>query len=100
MRGLWPCPACSLWKPPSTHSLVNQRAGPVLIFSGPVGPISGVATACLKMLSSPPPLPALLQEDHGAAHLTDNQTCTFWESNGDSGQHWVRLNMKKGAIVK
>ncbi|KFO89031.1 E3 ubiquitin-protein ligase HECTD3, partial [Buceros rhinoceros silvestris] len=39
-------------------------------------------------------------EDYGAAHLTDNQTCTFWESNGDPGQHWVRLNMKKGAIVK
>ncbi|XP_028939898.1 E3 ubiquitin-protein ligase HECTD3, partial [Antrostomus carolinensis] len=39
-------------------------------------------------------------EDCGASHLTDNQTYTFWESNGSPGQHWVRLNMKKGTIVK
>uniref|UniRef100_A0A8C3XZV0 HECT domain E3 ubiquitin protein ligase 3 n=1 Tax=Catharus ustulatus TaxID=91951 RepID=A0A8C3XZV0_CATUS len=39
-------------------------------------------------------------EDCVAAHLTDNLTYTFWESNGPPGQHWVRLNMKKGAIVK
>ncbi|XP_054689604.1 E3 ubiquitin-protein ligase HECTD3-like [Grus americana] len=39
-------------------------------------------------------------EDHGVAHLTDNQTYTSWESNGPPGQHWVRLNMKKGTIVK
>uniref|UniRef100_A0A8C3TY63 HECT domain E3 ubiquitin protein ligase 3 n=1 Tax=Catharus ustulatus TaxID=91951 RepID=A0A8C3TY63_CATUS len=38
-------------------------------------------------------------EDCVAAHLTDNLTYTFWESNGPPGQHWVRLNMKKGAIV-
>ncbi|NXP43476.1 HECD3 ligase, partial [Heliornis fulica] len=39
-------------------------------------------------------------EDCGVAHLTDNQTNTFWESSGPPGQHWVRLNMKKGTIVK
>ncbi|XP_050756522.1 E3 ubiquitin-protein ligase HECTD3-like [Gymnogyps californianus] len=39
-------------------------------------------------------------EDCSAAHLTDNQPYTFWESNGPRGQHWVRLNMKKGAVVK
>ncbi|XP_017598939.1 PREDICTED: E3 ubiquitin-protein ligase HECTD3, partial [Corvus brachyrhynchos] len=39
-------------------------------------------------------------EDCVAAHLTDNLTYTFWESSGPPGQHWVRLNMKKGAIVK
>ncbi|XP_064311300.1 E3 ubiquitin-protein ligase HECTD3 isoform X2 [Phalacrocorax carbo] len=39
-------------------------------------------------------------EDCGVAHLTDNQTYTFWESNGPPGQHWVRLHMKKGTIVK
>ncbi|XP_064003765.1 E3 ubiquitin-protein ligase HECTD3-like isoform X2 [Pogoniulus pusillus] len=39
-------------------------------------------------------------EDCEAARLTDNQTYTFWESNGPPGQHWVRLNMKKGTIVK
>ncbi|XP_056212243.1 E3 ubiquitin-protein ligase HECTD3-like isoform X1 [Falco biarmicus] len=39
-------------------------------------------------------------EDCGAAHLTDNKTYTFWESDGSPGQHWVRLNMKKGTIVK
>ncbi|KAJ7410066.1 E3 ubiquitin-protein ligase HECTD3 [Willisornis vidua] len=45
-------------------------------------------------------LTALLQEDCVAAHLTDNLTYTFWESNGPPGQHWVRLKMKKGTIVK
>ncbi|KAM6080785.1 E3 ubiquitin-protein ligase HECTD3-like [Theristicus caerulescens] len=39
-------------------------------------------------------------DDCGVAHLTDNQTFTFWESNGPQGQHWVRLNMRKGTIVK
>ncbi|XP_063200951.1 E3 ubiquitin-protein ligase HECTD3-like isoform X2 [Chroicocephalus ridibundus] len=39
-------------------------------------------------------------EDCGAAHLIDNQTYTSWESNGPPGQHWVRLNMKKGTIVE
>ncbi|NWS55788.1 HECD3 ligase, partial [Chunga burmeisteri] len=39
-------------------------------------------------------------EDFRATYLTDNQTHSFWESNGPRGQHWVRLNMKKGAIVK
>uniref|UniRef100_A0A8C0V5T7 HECT domain E3 ubiquitin protein ligase 3 n=1 Tax=Cyanistes caeruleus TaxID=156563 RepID=A0A8C0V5T7_CYACU len=39
-------------------------------------------------------------EDCVAAHLTDNLTYTFWESSGLPGQHWVRLNMKKGVIVK
>lgn len=48
----------------------------------------------------PPLLAALLQEDCGASHLTDNLTYTFWESSGPPGQHWVRLNMKKGVIVK
>ncbi|XP_010008691.1 PREDICTED: E3 ubiquitin-protein ligase HECTD3-like, partial [Nestor notabilis] len=38
--------------------------------------------------------------DCGAASLTDNQTYSFWESNGPAGQHWVRLSMKKGSIVK
>ncbi|XP_014794517.1 PREDICTED: E3 ubiquitin-protein ligase HECTD3-like [Calidris pugnax] len=39
-------------------------------------------------------------EDCGVAHLTDNQPYTVWESDGPPGQHWVRLNMKKGTIVK
>ncbi|XP_010071340.1 PREDICTED: E3 ubiquitin-protein ligase HECTD3-like, partial [Pterocles gutturalis] len=39
-------------------------------------------------------------EDCGVAHLTDNRVDTFWESSGLPGQHWVRLNMKKGIIVK
>ncbi|NWS71873.1 HECD3 ligase, partial [Crotophaga sulcirostris] len=39
-------------------------------------------------------------EDCRVAHLTDNQPHTFWESNGPPGKHWVRLNMKKGTIVK
>ncbi|XP_053929593.1 E3 ubiquitin-protein ligase HECTD3 [Cuculus canorus] len=39
-------------------------------------------------------------DDYSVAHLTDNQAHTFWESNGPVGKHWVRLNMKRGTIVK
>ncbi|KFP83824.1 E3 ubiquitin-protein ligase HECTD3, partial [Apaloderma vittatum] len=39
-------------------------------------------------------------ENCGAAHLTDSQEDTYWESNGLPGEHWVRLNMKKGVIIK
>jgi E3 ubiquitin-protein ligase HECTD3 len=33
-------------------------------------------------------------------NLTDNDTNTFWESDGSHGSHWIRLNMKKGIIIK
>ncbi|XP_061307370.1 E3 ubiquitin-protein ligase HECTD3-like [Pezoporus flaviventris] len=39
-------------------------------------------------------------EDCGAAILMNNPTQSFWESNGPPGQHWVRLSMKTGSIVK
>ncbi|KAJ1169518.1 hypothetical protein NDU88_001411 [Pleurodeles waltl] len=32
--------------------------------------------------------------------LTDNNTETYWESDGSQGEHWIRLHMKKGTIVK
>ncbi|KAM9469272.1 E3 ubiquitin-protein ligase HECTD3-like [Clarias gariepinus] len=35
----------------------------------------------------------------GATCLTDGDTETFWESDGMSGQHWIRLHMKKGTVV-
>ncbi|KAM9008228.1 E3 ubiquitin-protein ligase HECTD3-like [Ara ararauna] len=38
--------------------------------------------------------------DCGADSLMNNQAHSFWESNGPPGQHWVRLSMKKGSIVK
>uniref|UniRef100_A0A8B9EUM7 DOC domain-containing protein n=1 Tax=Anser cygnoides TaxID=8845 RepID=A0A8B9EUM7_ANSCY len=31
--------------------------------------------------------------------LTDSHADTYWESDGSQGQHWVRLNMKKGTIA-
>ncbi|XP_062478952.1 E3 ubiquitin-protein ligase HECTD3-like [Pezoporus occidentalis] len=40
------------------------------------------------------------QVDCGAAILMNNPTQSFWESNGPPGQHWVRLSMKTGSIVK
>lgn len=52
------------------------------------------------MLSFPSLPTTLFQEGYKACHLTDNQAETFWESNGPVGEHWVRLNMKKGTIVK
>lgn len=42
----------------------------------------------------------LFQEDFNVSCLTDSHADTYWESDGSQGQHWVRLNMKKGTIVK
>lgn len=43
-----------------------------------------------------------LQEDPsgGASCLTDGDVETYWESDGMQGQHWIRLHMKKGTVVK
>ncbi|XP_053738800.1 E3 ubiquitin-protein ligase HECTD3 [Synchiropus splendidus] len=35
----------------------------------------------------------------GASCLTDGDTETYWESDGMQGQHWIRLHMKRGAVV-
>ncbi|OXB78915.1 UNVERIFIED_CONTAM: hypothetical protein H355_013795 [Colinus virginianus] len=39
-------------------------------------------------------------DDFKLSNLTDNEADTYWESNGSRGQHWVRLHMKKGAVIK
>ncbi|XP_074642491.1 E3 ubiquitin-protein ligase HECTD3-like [Tubulanus polymorphus] len=39
-------------------------------------------------------------EDGVAENLTDGDGETFWESDGQQGNHWVRLQMKKGTIIK
>lgn len=36
----------------------------------------------------------------GVSCLTDENTETFWESDGMQGQHWIRLHMKRGTVVK
>ncbi|KAI5099420.1 E3 ubiquitin-protein ligase HECTD3 isoform X1 [Silurus meridionalis] len=36
----------------------------------------------------------------GAACLTDGDTETYWESDGMQGQHWIRLHMKRGTVVR
>ena len=41
-----------------------------------------------------------LQEDEGPDLLTDGDPDTYWESDGHQGQHWIRLKMKKGTIIK
>ena len=40
------------------------------------------------------------QEDEGVENLTDGDSETYWESDGHQGQHWIRLKMKKGTILK
>lgn len=42
------------------------------------------------------------QEDPsgGVSCLTDGDTETYWESDGMQGQHWIRLQMKRGTVVK
>ena len=39
-------------------------------------------------------------EDEDADKLTDGDPETYWESDGTQGQHWIRLRMKKGTIIK
>lgn len=46
-----------------------------------------------------PPLYAP-QEEFNVSCLTDSNADTYWESDGSQCQHWVRLTMKKGTIVK
>ncbi|MGH0185882.1 UNVERIFIED_CONTAM: hypothetical protein FKN15_019390 [Acipenser sinensis] len=36
----------------------------------------------------------------GAWCMTDGDADTYWESDGAQGQHWIRLRMKKGTVVK
>ncbi|XP_028667080.1 E3 ubiquitin-protein ligase HECTD3 isoform X2 [Erpetoichthys calabaricus] len=36
----------------------------------------------------------------GSWCLTDGDNDTYWESDGAQGQHWIRLHMKKGTVVK
>ncbi|MBN3272630.1 HECD3 ligase, partial [Polyodon spathula] len=36
----------------------------------------------------------------GVSCMTDGDADTYWESDGAQGQHWIRLRMKKGTVVK
>ncbi|XP_064625661.1 E3 ubiquitin-protein ligase HECTD3-like isoform X2 [Lineus longissimus] len=33
-------------------------------------------------------------------NITDEDPDTYWESDGSQGQHWLRLKMRKGTIIK
>ncbi|XP_077981106.1 E3 ubiquitin-protein ligase HECTD3-like isoform X2 [Glandiceps talaboti] len=39
-------------------------------------------------------------DEDNAVCLTDGDTTTYWESDGSQGQHWIRIKMKRGTIVK
>ncbi|XP_030844252.1 E3 ubiquitin-protein ligase HECTD3 [Strongylocentrotus purpuratus] len=39
-------------------------------------------------------------DDESASCLTDGDTTTYWESDGRQGQHWIRLGMRRGTIIK
>ncbi|XP_033082539.1 E3 ubiquitin-protein ligase HECTD3 [Trachypithecus francoisi] len=39
-------------------------------------------------------------EEFNVSCLTDSNADTYWESDGSQCQHWVRLTMKKGTIIK
>ena len=32
--------------------------------------------------------------------LTDGDPKTFWESNGNSGAHWINVHMKQGVTIR
>ncbi|XP_046853196.1 E3 ubiquitin-protein ligase HECTD3-like [Xenia sp. Carnegie-2017] len=39
-------------------------------------------------------------QSHYVSALTDGDVETYWESDGSQGQHWIRLKMKPGTVVK
>ncbi|XP_041475804.1 E3 ubiquitin-protein ligase HECTD3-like [Lytechinus variegatus] len=39
-------------------------------------------------------------DDESASCLTDGDPTTYWESDGRQGQHWIRLGMRRGTIIK
>ncbi|XP_064606807.1 E3 ubiquitin-protein ligase HECTD3-like [Liolophura sinensis] len=39
-------------------------------------------------------------DEDGPQNLTDGDPETYWESDGSQGQHWIKLHMKKGVIIK
>lgn len=41
-----------------------------------------------------------MSDDDGPQNLTDDNPDTYWETDGSQGQHWIRLKMKKGTVIK
>ncbi|XP_070563097.1 E3 ubiquitin-protein ligase HECTD3-like isoform X2 [Ptychodera flava] len=39
-------------------------------------------------------------DEENAACLTDGDANTYWESDGSQGQHWIRIQMKRGTVIK
>ena len=60
--------------------------------------LSSTVLSLLCSLAHPPFYPP--QEEFNVSCLTDSNADTYWESDGSQCQHWVRLTMKKGTIVK
>jgi len=40
------------------------------------------------------------EEDEGPDNLTDGDPDTYWESDGNQGDHCITLTMKKSIIIK
>ena len=40
------------------------------------------------------------EEDEGPDNLTDGDPDTYWESDGNQGDHCITLTMKKSVIIK
>ncbi|CAI9732140.1 E3 ubiquitin-protein ligase HECTD3-like isoform X2 [Octopus vulgaris] len=41
-----------------------------------------------------------VSDDGGPLNLTDDDPDTYWESEGSQNQHWIKLHMKKGTVIK
>ena len=39
-------------------------------------------------------------ESSQKGHLIDGMNETYWESNGETGQHWIKLSMKPGVVLE
>lgn len=39
-------------------------------------------------------------ESSQKGHLLDGMSDTYWESNGETGQHWIKLTMKPGVVLE
>ncbi|TFJ95147.1 ribulose-phosphate 3-epimerase [Platysternon megacephalum] len=89
-------------------ALVDPHPAPVtppIPALDPLAPVVPNECVCgagsgLPPFDTHPHTPAPFQEDFNVSCLTDGNADTYWESDGSQGQHWVRLTMKKGTIVK
>ncbi|XP_024618695.1 E3 ubiquitin-protein ligase HECTD3 isoform X2 [Neophocaena asiaeorientalis asiaeorientalis] len=86
-----PTAAAALWSGLPPGAQMGTGGGPDILASPGIKASAGrgIHRSCTKAT-----------EEFNVSCLTDSNADTYWESDGSQCQHWVRLTMKKGTIVK